>query len=217
MDLDRNKIFIGLIAIVGIFVFLIAAYYATNQPKQVKTIEALKKVAPKDHVTWSPKKKHILVEYGDLQCPACKAFHDSIKEIEKNKNVTDNITLVYRHFPLINVHQFAMEAALTAEAAGNQGKFFQMVDKLYDNQDDWSKEKSVTATFRKYAEDLKLDMDKYDADIKSEATKKVINADEASGNSYEVNSTPTFFLDGEKLDVATFDEFKNILVEAAKK
>jgi protein-disulfide isomerase len=215
--MDKNKLFIGIFALVGIFVFLIAAYYATNQPKQVKTIDALKKVAPKDHVTWSPKKKHILVEYGDLQCPACKAFHDSLKEIEKDKNVKDNITLVYRHFPLVNVHQFSMQAALTAEAAGNQGKFFEMVDKLYDTQEDWSKEKDPTETFRKFAEDLKLDMVTYEADIKSDKTRAVILNDEKSGTTYEVNSTPTFFLNGEKLDVATFDEFKNVLVEAAKK
>jgi protein-disulfide isomerase len=81
--MDKNKLFIGIFALVGIFVFLIAAYYATNQPKQVKTIDALKKVAPNDHVTWSPNKKHILVEYGDLQCPACKAFHDSERNRER--------------------------------------------------------------------------------------------------------------------------------------
>jgi protein-disulfide isomerase len=198
-------------------VFLIAAYYATNKPKEVKSFEALKKVEATDNTTWSKTKKHVLIEYGDMQCPACKSFHDSLKEIEKDKSVTDNITFVYRHFPLVNIHQFAMEAAISAEAAGNQGKFFQMTDLMYDNQEEWSKQKSVSETFRKYAEQLKLDMEKYDADIKSDKTRTAVLNDQESGNTYEVNSTPTFYLDGEKLDVATFDEFKNKLVEAAKK
>ena len=215
--MDKNKIFLGSIAVIGIFVFLIAAYYATNKPKEVKTFEALKKVEATDNTTWSKSKKHVLIEYGDMQCPACKAFHDSLKEIEKDKNVTNNITLVYRHYPLVNVHQFAMEAAIAVEAAGQQGKFFEMVDKLYDNQEAWSKEKDPKATFRKFAEELKLDMDKYDADIKSDALRKVILDDQKTGNDVEVSATPTFFLDGVKLEVATFDEFKNILVEAAKK
>jgi protein-disulfide isomerase len=88
---------------------------------------------------------------------------------------------------------------------------------MYDNQEEWSKQKSVSETFRKYAEQLKLDMEKYDADIKSDKTRTAVLNDQESGNTYEVNSTPTFYLDGEKLDVATFDEFKNKLVEAAKK
>lgn len=215
--MDKNKIFLGAIAVIGIFVFLIAAYYATNKPKEVKTFEALKKVEVTDNTTWSKSKKHVLIEYGDMQCPACKAFHDSLKEIEKDKNVTNNITLVYRHFPLVNVHQFAMEAAIAVEAAGQQGKFFEMSDLMYDNQEEWSKQKTVSETFRKYAEQLKLDMEKYDAAIKSDKTRAAVIDDQTSGNKYEVNSTPTFFLDGEKLDVATFDEFKNKLVEAAKK
>lgn len=215
--MDKNKIFLGSIAVIGIFVFLIAAYYATNKPKEVKTFEALKKVEATDNTTWSKSKKHVLIEYGDMQCPACKAFHDSLKEIEKDKNVTNNITLVYRHFPLVNVHQFAMEAAIAVEAAGQQGKFFEMSDLMYDNQEEWSKQKTVSETFRKYAEQLKLDMEKYDAAIKSDKTRAAVIDDQTSGNTYEVNSTPTFFLDGEKLDVATFDEFKNKLVEAAKK
>jgi protein-disulfide isomerase len=215
--MDKNKIFLSIIGVIGIFVFLIAAYYATNKPKEVKSFEALKKVEATDNTTWSKTKKHVLIEYGDMQCPACKSFHDSLKEIEKDKSVTDNITFVYRHFPLVNIHQFAMEAAISAEAAGNQGKFFQMTDLMYDNQEEWSKQKSVSETFRKYAEQLKLDMEKYDADIKSDKTRTAVLNDQESGNTYEVNSTPTFYLDGEKLDVATFDEFKNKLVEAAKK
>lgn len=215
--MDKNKVFLGIISVVGIFVFLIAAYYATSKPKEIVSFDALKKVEATDNMTWSKSKKHVLVEYGDLQCPACKSFHESLKEIQKDKSVSDNITFVYRHFPLANIHQFAMEAAISAQAAGNQGKFFEMTDLMYTNQEEWSKQKSVTETFKKYAEQLKLDMEKYEADIKSDKTRAKVIADQESGTTYLVNSTPTFFLDGEKLEVATFDEFKNKLVEAAKK
>lgn len=215
--MERKNIFLIGASIVGIFVFLIAAYYATNKPTIAKEFPQLKQIKTTDHVTWSPKKKHILIEYADLQCPACKSFHDSLKQIQQDKTITDTITMVYRHFPLTGPHEFAMDAALSAEAAGTQGKFFTMVDKMYDTQEDWSKQKDAKAIFRTYAEEMKLNMEQYDKDIASEQTKKAIENDMKSGNEVEVDATPTFFLDGKKLEVVTFDEFRNALAEAAQK
>ncbi len=202
----------------GIIAFVTAAYYATNQPKPVVTYEQVKTVASDDHIKWSKAKKHILVEYSDLQCPACQAFHTYMKSaIETDKSITDNITFVYRHFPLIVAHPFANDAAYAAEAAAMQGKFFEMTDLQFQNQKTWAASQNPRETFRGFAEQLKLDMEKYDTDVASDAVKQRVARDVASGNEVEVAGTPTFYLDGNRVEVASFDEFKNLLVDTAKK
>ena len=221
--MENKNILWGVIAAVVIFGFLTIVYMATSSsssaPAQV--VPETKTIQKTDHVTWSPAKKHILTEYGDFQCPACGAFYQYIKaNIENDKTITNNITFVFREFPLTTVHQHALEAAYAAEAAGQQGKFFEMGNLLFDSQASWGESKSVTDTFAGFAKQLKLDMDKYNADLKSKTVKDKINADMDSGNNIGVNSTPTYYLDGVKIDTGSFtslDQFKQALKEAAKK
>jgi protein-disulfide isomerase len=212
-----KKILWGVISAVAIFGFLTIVYLATSSTGPAPVIENTKTIEASDHVTWSPAKKHILTEYGDFQCPACGLFHQYIKgNIENDKKVTDNITFVFRHFPLTQ-HKHAQEAAYAAEAAGKQGKFFQMGDLLFESQSSWENLSSTTATFQGFAKQLKLDMNKFNADMKSQAVKDKVSQDTDSGNQAGVNSTPSFYLDGTKVNVATLDEFKSLLETAAKK
>ena len=150
-----------------------------------------------------------MVEYGDFQWPACANYFPLIKQVEEK--YADKVSFQFRHFPLIQIHPNAMAASRAAEAAGNQGKFFEMHDMLYENQDS-----NPTSVFENYASQLGLDMSKYQTDVGSQETNAVINADLKAGQAAGVNSTPTFYLDGKKIESnpQTADEFYKLIDEA---
>lgn len=214
----KNKILIGIVSAVLIFLFLFVAYGLTNQ-QQNQTFEGVNKIQPEDHLKWSKDKKNILVEYSDLQCPACKNFHEIIKsEIEAsgsgNTDIIKKITFVYRHFPLYGTHKNAEAAAFAAEAAGMQGKFFEMVDLQFEEQNNWKDSSKPQEYFIGLAKKLDLDLEKFENDVKSEKIKDKVDQDVLSGNQGSVNATPTFFLNGKKLDsVRSFEEFIQLLKE----
>lgn len=206
-----NKTVITILSVIAIFAFLLAAYKFTNTSSD-KTYLDVNKVASSDHITWSKDKKNILVEYSDLQCPACKSFNGFIRQyIEAsgsgNTDITKKVTFVYRHFPLAQ-HSHAEEAAYAAEAAGNQGKFFEYVNVLFDKQKDWENNKDAVKKFETYAKDLDLDLEKFRKVRDSKESKDKVSADLLSGQKAEVNATPTFYLNGKKLGpINSFEEF----------
>lgn len=153
-----------------------------------------------DQAYGSKDQKVILIEYGDYQCPACLSVHAPIKAIAEQYK--DKLTFVFRNFPLTNIHPNALAASTAAEAAGLQGKFWEMHDKLYETQDDW---KAVAAdkresVFAGYASELGLDAEKFKTDLKSADVSAKIARDRSAGNKAGVASTPTFILDGVKID-----------------
>lgn len=210
--MSRNQIIIGLVSLIVLFIFLFVAYSLTNKPENVVFPE-VSKISASDHVKWAKDKKNILVEYSDLQCPACKGFHDIIQaQLETDKSITNKVTFVYRHFPLYQTHQFAEKAAFAAEAAAVQNKFFEYTDKLFLNQENWSTGKDIDKKFETYAQELKLDVAKFKKDMSSSAVKNKVQADSASGDKFQVNATPTFYLNGSKLDsIRSFEEFVQLL------
>lgn len=207
-----NKIIIGILSVLALFAFLFAAYKFTNAPQNINYPE-VNKISSSDHLKWSKDKKNILVEYSDLQCPACKNFHVIIKsQIETEKKITAKVTFVYRHFPLIQIHQNAEKAGFASEAAGKQNKFFEYVNMLFSKQDEWAKASDAEKKFESYAKELKLDLEKFKKDSNSKEAKDKVAADKLSGEKADVNSTPTFYLNGKKLDsIRSFDEFKRLL------
>lgn len=219
--MSKNAIITTVISILLIGGFLFVTYSLTNKP-QTSDFSNILSLNKTDHLKWSPEKKHILVEYSDMQCPACKTFHEAIKsQIESSASgsldIQKNITFVYRFFPLYQIHPKAFDSAYAAEAADHQGKFFEMVDMLFARQNSWSKSGNPKNDFISYAKELGLDTEQYKKDMDSQVVKDKVDADLASGNKAEVNATPTFFLDGKKLDnVNSFEEFKQLLVETAK-
>jgi protein-disulfide isomerase len=156
-----------------------------------------------------------LVEYADFECPACYRFYPVLKELKEKYQ--DQITFQYKHFPLTEIHQSALLAARASEAAANQGKFWEMHDLLFQNQPIWSQQPNqAEGVFRGYAEQLGLNMEQYDTDLKSSETNRIIQADrnEARRNGY--NSTPTFILDGQQLtDVRDTVEYFSEKIDAA--
>jgi protein-disulfide isomerase len=128
-----------------------------------------------------------------------------------NADITKNVTFVFRHFPLFQIHPNAYAGSYAAEAAGKQGKFWEMHDLLYETQVNWASLPNPTDFFVNLAAQLKLDVDKFKADMNSQAVKDKVDADLRSGNAAAVNSTPTFFYNGKKLTIQSFDQLTQIL------
>jgi protein-disulfide isomerase len=220
----NKKLLMG--SIVGgivLVVFLFVIYAATNgSSTKPVTVDEAKAIRSDDHIRWSPDKKVILTEYGDFQCPACGAFHELIQnQIEKpakgEPDLTKKITFVFRNYPLTQVHQNAIAGAQAVEAAGLQGKYWEMYDEVYNSQQGWSDSKNVLDNFVGYAKDLKLDIDKFKSDYSSQAVKDRIQKDIDSGDRVTIRATPTFFLNGVKMEnYNTFDDFKKQLQDAVK-
>lgn len=139
----------------------------------------------------------LLIKYSDFQCPACRAQYNTIRAAWKD--IRRKVHFVYRHYPLSNVHPHAGLAAHYAEAAGKQEKFWEMHDRLFDTQAEWSKLDDVTEKFDDYARALNLNMEQLKADLESDEVQDKIRADIASAREAGVRSTPTLFLNGQEL------------------
>lgn len=156
-----------------------------------------------------------LIEYSDFQCPACKSFYPVVKAL--SEEYPDDLVVVYRHFPLKSIHRNAFAAAKASEAAGKQNKFWEMHDLIFDNQEDWENERNPKDKFTSYAKELELDEEKFFNDFESSEVESDVNSDLLKANSLGVNSTPTFYLNGNKIQPGSYDDLKNIIeVEITK-
>jgi len=136
-----------------------------------------------------------LIEYGDFQCPACGEYEPIVEQLTKSYG--DRVLFAFRNFPLFQIHQDAMIGAQAAEAAGLQGKYWEMHDLLYAKQSVWSAEPASTVVskyFDSYAKSLGIDVSKFDTDINSSTVTNKVQKDLASGNAAQVDHTPTFFI-----------------------
>ncbi|KKW22476.1 MAG: Thioredoxin domain protein [Parcubacteria group bacterium GW2011_GWB1_52_7] len=167
-----------------------------------------------DHVKGSSTAPVVLIEYSDFQCPACGYFYPILEELAARHE--NDMLFVYRHFPLTQIHKHAKPAAQAAEAAALQGKFWEMHNLIFDNQSAWSVLPSARETFVRYAKDLGLDLVKFQSDMDSDETAKKIDADSRGGVEAGLNSTPSFFLNGKRIqNPRSLEEFEN-LISAAK-
>jgi len=163
-----------------------------------------------DWKSGNPEAKIVLVEYSDFQCPACAVYFSVVDQLLKD--YSDDILFVYRHFPLRTIHPHAEIAAYAAEAAGRQGKFWEMYEKLFRSQALWSLEKNAKQTFLGYANELGLAETKFLEDLESNTVKEKVIKDYQFGLRIQINATPTFFLNGKKLqNPAGYEAFKKII------
>ena|ERR1041385_4370928 len=135
----------------------------------------------------------VLEEYGDYQCPPCGQLYPELKEIEKEYG--HQVQIVFHHFPLAKIHKNALMAAHAAEAARNQNKFWEMHDRLYRNQKEWSELEDPKPVFISYAKQLGLKVEQFTNDLGSNLIDQRISADMQRGASLGVTGTPTVFLD----------------------
>ncbi|HEX8163697.1 MAG TPA: thioredoxin domain-containing protein [Pyrinomonadaceae bacterium] len=139
----------------------------------------------------------VLEEFGDFQCPPCGAMFPEVERMRQDYG--ERVRFVFREFPLINVHPHALLAAHAAEAAGLQGKFWEMHRELFTNQQAWSRSQDPTPLFETYARSAGLDVDRFRRDLGSPETDARVVADRDRGKSVGVESTPTFYINGRKM------------------
>jgi protein-disulfide isomerase len=151
------------------------------------------------HMTGQLKAKVILVEFGDFQCGYCAEANPAVQQVVEKYKSNPEFNFVYRHFPLAQ-HNHAIVSAQAAEAAGEQGKFWDMEKILYANQNDWAGTISPVNKFVEYAGQLGLDVERFRNEVAASQYINVITQDKKDAEALGVNSTPTFFLNGQKLD-----------------
>jgi len=149
------------------------------------------------HIRGNPDAPVTLEEFGDFQCPPCGKFSEFVEELLKEYN--PRLRLVFRNFPLSG-HEHAREAALAAEAAGLQGKFWEMHDTLYREQDTWSKASNVRELFESYAGTIGLDVDQFKKDMDGDKARERVDSDRALADFLGVKATPTLFINNRPVE-----------------
>ncbi len=152
-------------------------------------------VGPRDHIQGNPDATLTLVEYGDYQCPHCGRAYPIVKAVQKHFG--RKLRFVFRNFPLNQAHPNAEAAAEAAEAAGAQGRFWEMHDMLFENQAALSVDDLVV-----YATNVGLDVKKFAAELEGRKFLPRVKEDFSSGARSGVNGTPTFFINGARFDGA---------------
>jgi protein-disulfide isomerase len=198
---SETKFFIGVIGVT--ILIIIGAMFFLSQPVKPLPREAL---APKHVSMRGPSDaKHYLVEFSDFQCPACHAFSAEVDILAKTY---PNLLVLYRHYPLPQ-HANAQSAARVGEAAGNQGKFWEMAALLFDHQEELTEQ-----NFASFAAQLNLNMAEFTKDRYSTATADIINTDISYGDSIGINATPTFYFDGIKMELMNPQDLNNQVKKA---
>jgi protein-disulfide isomerase len=210
--MKKETLVLGGIGLLTLIILVGAAFLMGNssaQPAQKTVADKALLLGTKPHYEGSPSAKVTIVEYGDFQCPACGAAHPTVRQIINDYK--DKIYFVFRNFPL-PMHQNARVAAAAAEAAGvvgGEAKYWEMHNKLYDTQDEWSESRNAPDIFAGYAKDLGLDVDAFKKAETNKSTLDTIQKDENDGLALGINSTPTFFINGEEYPaVMDYNTFK---------
>jgi Na+:H+ antiporter, NhaA family len=165
-----------------------------NAPTPDPTAEPKGAMPP--HVRGNPNAVVKLEEFADFQCPSCGAYYAELKKIETEFG--DKLEVIFRERPLIPPHEHALLAAQAAEAAGIQGRFWEMHDKLYENQNTWSTISDLVPVFVDYAKQIGLDTDRFMKDLNGEEVAGRIFQDGKRAHYFGITSTPTFFVNGKE-------------------
>jgi protein-disulfide isomerase len=197
----------------GIFGMIKLAFHQQQNLESTVKVDA---ISTEDWVKGNRDAKIVLIEYSDFQCPACGFYFSILKKL--SEEFGENIAIVYRHFPLFSIHPNAKAAAYAAEAAGKQGKFWEMHDLIFTNQDEWINKKNVDEIFIKYAQSLNLNIDQFKKDFSSKEIKQKIENSYKNALKLGLDSTPTFFLNGKKIpNPRNYEDFKNLIIENINK
>ena len=168
------------------------------------------------HARGSARAPVTLEEFGDFECPPCGALYPLLKKIEADYG-EEKVRLIFRQYPLAQIHKHAIVAAYAAEAAGFQGRFWEMYDKLYTDQATWSKAPDARAFFVDYASDIGLDMGRFVRDINSPEAEARVRFDYERGRSLGVTGTPTLFINGRMLPAEASEKDLRAMIDAGIK
>lgn len=209
---EETKVVLGII-VFCLVIFAGIAYFGSksdsNQLAETETVSDQSRLVREN--SWkieAPDSKVTLVEFADMECESCRAVHPIVKKI-----LTDyegKITFVLRNFPL---HNNSVLAAKVVEAAGEQGKFWEMHNKLFERQPEWGeKREPQTELFIKYAQELGLDLTAFDSVISSTKYEDKIARDQEDGKAVGVRGTPTFYLNGKQIPgVPSYAQLKQLI------
>ncbi|MBI2617510.1 thioredoxin domain-containing protein [Candidatus Gottesmanbacteria bacterium] len=207
------KVIIGVILATGMILLAAIFFFSSSStPTQPQKADSSLLVRADSQKVSSPSATVTLVEFADFQCPACGAYYPILTRL-KNEFATD-LTFVFRNFPL-QQHKNASLAASAAEAAGLQGKFWEMHDILFEKQNEWSESNSAQDLALQYAQSLGLNSDMFKKDIESVPVKEKIDQDVKDGFALGVNSTPTFYINGEEIEnPRSYEDFQTLIKAA---
>lgn len=213
--LRRRLLFIGG-GLAALFLLVLLAFGFAGKGGEKETASVLfGAVASDDWKRGNDSAKAVLIEYSDFQCPACGSYYPLVKAL--HEEFGDSLLVVYRHFPLSQIHANAEPAGRAAEAAGKQGKFWEMHDLLFERQKEWSVDRNASGTFAAYAGALGLDTSRFINDFNSQEVKAEVAADYESGFRAGIAGTPTFFLNGKKIqNPRSYEEFKKVISESSQ-
>jgi Na+:H+ antiporter, NhaA family len=193
----RSPLPFVIICVVLVAAVAAGAWYLTKSRQPAGGIAVGKPGATPAHAAGKDDAPVVLEEFGDFQCPPCGQMFSDVEKIRQDYG--DRLRFVFREYPLVRAHPHALLAAHAAEAAGLQGKFWEMHRALFENQRAWSAAQDPSALFESYARAAGLDVDRYLRDLGGNETDARVVADRERGESVGVESTPTFFVNGRKL------------------
>ena len=209
---SRRILWINLGAIGAVILIAVITFFAMSNANVTPGPEAKNPevVREDSHVLGEPGNGNaVLVEFLDFECEACGAAYPFIESLREQ--YAGEVTFVTRYFPIPS-HKNALNAAIAAEAAARQDKYEEMYSKLFDTQAEWGEQQQSNAPlFRQFAEEIGLDLAQYDLDVADPTTEQRVLADQADGTALGVQGTPTFFLNGEKLELEGADDLVNAI------
>lgn len=185
-----------LVLVVGVSVF----FSQGNTTGTAQSVDQATLLDGAEHVKGPQTAKVTIVEFADFQCPACAATEPVLAEILESY---PEVRLVFRHFPLLSIHRNALASGQAAEAAAQQGKFWEMHDALYRTQEEWQDDSNPQDAFVALARELQLDETAFIAAYESSATRDKVYEDLRLGENLKVNSTPTLYYNGEPMDITS--------------
>ncbi|MFH0773411.1 MAG: thioredoxin domain-containing protein [bacterium] len=213
--MNKNQIIFLTLAVVVLFGGLYGVYKLLGAGPDEALIASIKTERPKERTLWNGEGAHTLTVFSDFQCPTCKVFHEYLTSFEATSSptfpVTKKVAFVFRYFPLYQIHEHAFSLAYAAEAAARQGKFEDIAKRFFADQVELESIKDLDSYLLIVAKDLKLDTNKFIADMKDGSLQGLIQNDLSIGEKLGINSTPTFYLDGEKLDSMTAQNLSQLL------
>jgi protein-disulfide isomerase len=193
----NKRFLLSLVAIAAILLGIFAVTHNKGSSANGGSTASNASGQASQHYRGNTSSKVVFVEYGDFQCPACGAYYPLVEQVYAKYQ--DRVKFQFRNFPLVQIHQNAQAGARAAEAANLQGKYWDMYNQLYKNQETWASSTNVRPIFESYAQSLGLDVNKFKTDYASDAVNRTINADLGEGHKLKVQGTPTFFLNGKEI------------------
>ncbi|MEX2604137.1 MAG: thioredoxin domain-containing protein [Gracilimonas sp.] len=207
--MSRRVILWSSLAISMVLIVLLIVWQVGNTEPQVQESRGQSSVFEVTENDWkkgNPEADIVVIKYSDFQCPACYSY--AAMDHQLSQELGDKVLFVYRHFPLQSF-QYSRMAARYAEAAGRQGKFWEMHDLIYNNQQNWRSGNAILV-FRQLAELLDLDMQQMDKDILDPKIESRINMHYGQGQQIGVRGVPAIFINGKQFPYTqSIDEYRN--------